>query len=111
MEIRRRTISIQVPYHTAPLSGQADRQPFIEIKAYHNKDYKALVATASYIEIEKEPGYSILCWQTDWPAIRLTSEKCARYSDKQLTAFFDKALDAYDALDDYRFTEREEVAF
>lgn len=59
----------------------------IEFTVRHSKDYKAFFASITPIEI----GEYTKQWCSDNPGVRFHAEKVARYSDKALAEFAERA--------------------
>lgn len=67
-------------------------RPAIELTTAHVKDRKAISVRLSYVQIEDNDRWSVLHWQTDWPAVLLEWQDCGRYSRKALEAVRERAL-------------------
>jgi hypothetical protein len=72
--------------------GDSEATPTLNLSFKFNKNYKAYIATASYVELEAAGGYFMQKWQSDWPMLRFGFTPTARYSEKALTEFTNKLL-------------------
>ena len=72
--------------------GDSEATPTLDLSFTFNKNYKAYIATASYVELEAAGGYSMQKWQSDWPMLRFGFAPTKRYSEKALMEFADSLL-------------------
>lgn len=72
--------------------GDNEATPTLNLSFVFNKNYKAYIATASYVELEASGGYFMQMWQSDWPMLRFGFTPTARYSEKALNEFANKLL-------------------
>ena len=72
--------------------GDSEAIPTLNLSFVFSKNYKAYIATASYVELEAAGGYSMQKWQSDWPMLRFGFVPTKRYSEKALTEFANKLL-------------------
>lgn len=77
---------------TGPALDPTQGRPAIELTTAHVKDRKAISVRLSYVQIEDNDRWSVLHWQTDWPAVLLEWEACGRYSRKALETVRERAL-------------------
>jgi hypothetical protein len=72
--------------------GDSEATPTLNLSFVFNKNYKAYIATASYVELEVAGGYSMQKWQSDWPMLRFGFVPTKRYSENALMEFASKLL-------------------
>lgn len=72
--------------------GDSEATPTLNLSFVFNKNYKAYIATASYVELEASGGYFMQKWQSDWPMLRFGFVPTKRYSENALMEFASKLL-------------------
>ena len=67
--------------------GDSEAVPTLNLSFVFNKNYKAYIATASYVELEASGGYFMQKWQSDWPMLRFGFVPTKRYSENALISY------------------------